>query len=355
MPTLEARGLDPLRHLATIRAAIERETQSVLVCGIERCSEDAGQRLGVIRADNFEHSANDLTLEARATLNNDLQYLAPDLLMAHFPREEDGRLLLGATVLLASYASTLPQSRGRQMWLAACAPRRRRDPQVVTLCLDSLIGVNHVYRWDQARWLWDSRQQAASTEEECWGISDLDIELLGLDKRAEHIALFTERCAQPNPSLADRVSLCLLLQDAGRLEEALALFGIELTTDVLKILYNQPLSLHMYGRTASWSTPLMEVLCFAAPWRFATLQAGTHHRICALPHQTQQRKACLVLVTPKKEHKGKAPIFIIEETASNKLLPSVAWKRASDLDLKRFQNAIKSEALDTVGLQQHTQ
>jgi len=269
-------------------------------------------------------------------LSEDLRALAPNLLLARFPREADGRLLMGATVLLASYASSLPQSRDRQMWLVACAPKRRRDPQVVTLTLASLIGVNHAQRWDQARWLWDHRCEAAS-EEERWGVADLDLARLGLEKRAENLAFFMERCAQPAPSRADRVSLCLLLQDEGRFEEAFALFQTTLTADVVRLLYQQPLSFHTASQTINRSSTLMDVLSLAAPWRFASLPAGTHHRLCLLPHQTQQRKACLMLITPSKHQPSGGPLLTIEYTASNKLLPHPAWRRSREIDLMRFR------------------
>jgi len=136
------------------------------------------------------------------------------------------------------------------------------------------------------------------------------------------------------------VSLCLLLQDEGRFEEAFALFDIALTSDVLKILYSQPISLHTASKTVSWGETVMSTLFFAAPWRFASLPASTHHRLCLLPYQTQQRKACLMLITPPKQQKRQpplTPLLTIEYIASNKLLPHPAWRRPRDLDLMRFQ------------------
>jgi len=164
-PSLRAEDLEPLRRLAGIRIGIAKATQKALREGAERSSEALGKTLGVVQEANFSSLAQGLTPAAQETLTDDLRSLVPDLLLAHFPRETDGRLLVGATVLLAAYASSLPQSRDRQMWLVACAPKRRRDPQVVTLTLASLIGVNHAQRWDQARWFWDSRWEAASEEE----------------------------------------------------------------------------------------------------------------------------------------------------------------------------------------------
>lgn len=336
LPALGEHDLTPLRQRATVCASIAQATQQALASGIERRSEALESALGLVRADDFSHLREQVASPSQSTLAADLHHLAPDLLMTHFPREADGRLPLGCTVLLASYDAAQPQRRNRQLWLAACAPQRRRDPQVVTLTLASLIGVNHAWRWDQARWFWDDQHQAASTEER-WGVSGLTVERLGIKNRAEHVAFFAERCAQPHPSRADQVGLCLLLQDEGRLEEAFTLFGVELSAEVLNILYAQPLSLNTSYNIESWSSTLRSMLTSAAPWRFADLPAGTHHRLCALPHQTQQSKACLIIAMPKAREMAGTPCLFIKNTASNKLLPHVAWRRPLDLDLMRFQ------------------
>lgn len=107
----------------------------------------------------------------------------------------------------------------------------------------------------------------------------------------------------------------------------------KLVSDVLKILYNQLLSLNTAGHTTSRSAAFLNVLCLAAPWRIAALPAGTRQRLCVLPHQTQQSKACLMLKLPK----GGMPLLMIEATASNKLFPHVAWQRPTYLDLLRFR------------------
>jgi hypothetical protein len=68
--------------------------------------------------------------------------------------------------------------------------------------------------------------------------------------------------------------LCLLLQDEGRLEEAFSLFDVELTPDVLKILYGQPVtdgpSGGHYMTKENWAVPMLHALRRAAPWRFAS-------------------------------------------------------------------------------------
>lgn len=335
---LSEHDLLPLRPRAMIQASIQQRVQALLSRGVDRCGETMMGEFGLVHDSALPQLAQGLTTAARERLDGDLHHLAADLVLSHFPRQEDGRFPLGITVLLASYESHLSQSRGRQMWLVACAPKRRRDRQVVTLSLASLIGMNHAYRWDQARWLWDVRHHPAS-EEVRWGVSGLAMDKLGLDQRADHLAFFTRRCAQPNPSLADRVSLCLLLQDEGRLEEAFSLFDVELTPDVLKLLYGQPVtdgpSGGHYMSKENWAVPMLHALRHAAPWRFASaLATGKRWRLLWFPHQTQQRKASLMLTRANK--RLRTPALEIEWTASNTLLVETAWERPLELDLKRF-------------------
>jgi hypothetical protein len=212
---------------------------------------------------------------------------------------------------------------------------------VVTLSLASLIGVNHAHRWDQARYLWDVRRHPAS-EKERWGVSGLELEKLGLEGRADHLAYFTERCSRRGASLADRVALCLLLQDEGRVEEACSLFDVELTLDVTKILRHHIVvdiaSSGHYSGQKEWEVPMFEALCLAAPWRFAAALAREKRlRLLWFPHQPQQRKASLMLTWADKRA-GRVALDV-EWTASNKLLAETAWKRPPDLDLMRFHRA----------------
>lgn len=325
--------LAPLRRLAAVRSSIRQAAYTLLSRGVERCSQEMEQALGLVRAPDLLSLAAELTDDARPLFETDLAHLAPDLVMRSFPRDEDGRLPLDTTALLASYAAQVPQGRDRHMWLAACGPKRRRDPQVVTLTLASLIGVNHAARWDQARFWWDDRHESASRELR-WGVAALALDRLGLEDRAEQLASFAQRCARPDASLADRVGYCLLLQDEGRIEEAFALFGVSLAPEVLKVLYAQPLSID-YGSLESWAATMLDLLRHAAPWRFAAaLETGTRLRLSALPHQPQQRKASLMLA--RVNLSPQTPRLEIEWTASNKRLAEVAWRRPLALDLIRF-------------------
>lgn len=339
LPRLHERELAYLRPLARKRAEIQQCMQAILTRGIERCSEAVWQEFGLVYDNTFRQVYDGLTDGAREQLDDDLRHLAADQLLSNFPRDPDGHLLTGTVVPLEKYAYRFPQKQTRQMWLAAISPQRRRDPQAITLTLVSLIGVNHAYRWNQARWLWDICGQAVS-EEIRWGVEGLALEQLGLENRADNLAYFTERCTQSAATLADRVSLCMLLQDEGRIEEAFALFDAELSPNVLRILYGQHFFLNSHLNTAyygeSWATTLLDALRRAAPWHFArALEAENNLRLLVLPHQRQQSKASLVLTKANKH--STIPQLIIECTASNKRLPETAWKRPVELDLQRFK------------------
>src|SRR5579884_2201157 len=152
---LNEHDLLPLRRRAMIQASIQQRAQDLLAQGVDRCSETMMSEMGLAYDSTLPQLAQGLTSEAQERLDDDLKHLGADLVTSYFPRREDGRFQLGATVLLTSYEAHISQSRDRQMWLVANAPKRHRDPQVITLSLVSLIGVNHAYRWDQARWQWD--------------------------------------------------------------------------------------------------------------------------------------------------------------------------------------------------------
>ncbi len=331
--------LAPLRTLADARRRFAAE--ACVPDGTNREQRiDAWKALGLEVGAEGMARTDDLTAAACAAFTRDLDHLSARRALANFPRDARGRLELGETVLLATYACTQSQGRDRQMWLAARGPARRRDPQVVTLELTALIGNNHAHRWEHARWLWDERA-ASANEEARWGVANLDIGRLGLDDRATHLARFERACDRPGARLADRVARCILLQDEGRVDEAMAVFGVELSGSVQNILHGRVIK---YQHVEAWTCALNRELRAAAPWRFeaalkhwAATKGGGHkplrRRLFALPHQAFQSKASLMLVG---ERDGSAPRLEIESTASNFRLPQVEWRRPLDLDLARF-------------------
>ena len=76
-----------------------------------------------------------------------------DRVARSFPRDDDGRLALGARVLLAELAPA-PRRGARAPWLAVEGPVKRRDLARLRLVVTDEIGPNATHRWDAAPWLW---------------------------------------------------------------------------------------------------------------------------------------------------------------------------------------------------------
>ncbi len=86
------------------------------------------------------------------------------------------------------------------------------------------------------------------------------------------------------------------LLDPDEIEEAFSLFNVDLTPNVLKILYGQHTTEGHYISEENWAILMLHALQYATPWRFAAaLVAGKRLRLLWFPHQTQQRKASLML------------------------------------------------------------
>lgn len=287
-------------------------------------------------------TAPTLTPAARAALRDDLAALDLRQLLWHLPRDGRGRLAQGERVLLAPYESATALGQGRQIWLVAALPERRRDPQVPTLRLVSLIGANHTHRWDGARWLWDTRAQGVAIGER-WGIAKLPLPETSASAIGDGVALTPE----------GRASRCLHLQDSGQFEAALALYGVALAPEVARLVRGESLGWHQRALAEPWARAVQEAVREAALWRFGPLlteAAATRARWLAekrgrkrplpalrllrLPKQTGQSKAVLTLAA--READGSQPWLTLEWTGADDRLPAVAWHRDRDIDLLRL-------------------
>jgi hypothetical protein len=92
---LNEHDLLPLRRRATIQASIQQRAQAFLARGVDRCGETMMKEFGLVHDEALSQLAQGLTDVARERLEKDLRYLAPNLVMSHFPRQEDGRFPLG--------------------------------------------------------------------------------------------------------------------------------------------------------------------------------------------------------------------------------------------------------------------
>jgi hypothetical protein len=337
--------LGPLRALAAARAALAATAATV----------EPGNTPALWQALNLAFGFDPAQLpiaissESRAALAADLAHLDPLAVASNMPRDDKGRLELGVNALLARYESAAPRSRDANMpWLAARAPLKRGDAQVVTLSLIEHTGKTNPHLWDLAPWLWDRRAAQTGTEQR-WGISCLDPSRLGLTTRAAELAALEVRHANGALSAPERGAYCLLLQDEGRLLEALALFGVELSDDMRSLLEGDWLRFMSEKQKQSWPDALRTLLRLSAPWRFkATLEAELAARIArgvkkprpiklriaALPHQAYISKYSLMLVGSGPD--GLTPRLEGEATGWDARLADVLWRRPLELDLLRF-------------------
>jgi hypothetical protein len=254
-----------------------------------------------------------------ARLHRDLASASARAIFASFPRDEEGRLALGETVLLSRHVTAKRAPKGRETWLVAIGPMRRADGDVIVLDLATPITANEPHVWDEAPWLWDERAQGAD-EIARWGVANGDV----------------------------KAARCLELLDDGRFVEALGVYEVVLVDKVQRMLAGQPVSVHDAPFAESWREVLRRALLRAAPWRFAAAIAAARSpppeakrkqkvvdlwlRLFAFPGQRHQRKASLMLVGTAK---GEVQIAI-DWTGSNARLPETRWTRAIEQDLRRF-------------------
>jgi len=253
-----------------------------------------------------------------------------------FPREADGRLPLGAALLLAPVEETGNELL-RKPWIAAIGPAKRRDPQIITVGIEPLIPANHPYRLDAKTGIWNPSAPQL-TRADRWGVNGLDLTGLGLTTRDANLVRLAKVCSGEDGTLADRVALCILLQDAGRFGEAFDLFGVSASNDVWRVASGGLLHAGLEKEQIAWAAAVQEALRKCAPWMLCALVAkvkgkkAPRHRLFPLPHQTQVSKTSLMLIA---DDKGK-PKFEFEGNGSSMRLSEERWLRPVEIDLIRF-------------------
>ncbi len=285
--------------------------------------------------------------ESQSALGADLRRLNLGRLLWNFPIHHDGRLPLGETVLLAKYTAGGQLPRGRELWLRLASPARRRDPQVLRLGLELLIGENHGHRWDRARWMWDQRHAAALTDEQRWGVAGIPLEKLNVLQRPNQISALEKKLQAGGLSAGGRAALAVVLQDAGRIEDAFTLYDINLCESIQRILGAQEVFGVDCANQEQWPSVLRSQLRRCAPW---LLRPGYRSelenviakkkprcgefRLFTLPGQHHARKESVMLTADDRE--GTNLRLVLQATASNRLFPFRCWHRPVEIDLVRF-------------------
>jgi len=330
---------DVLEALVRWRDSVPASTAHTVTAIVE--GENA--RLKAIAAARREAAAHPEIVEIEPSISTYAGLTKEDeAVMRHriaveFPREDDGRLPLGATVLMARIGEPSTNEMLRSDWLAAVGPAKRRDPQTITVGIRDVIPSNHPYRWDSLPSIWNPKVEAPSDPER-WGVDGLTFDQRDVQGQIEQLR---KTCSNGGGSKADRAMLCMHLLDAGFFGEALDLYGVEATEDVWRIASGGMLHAGLDRECSAWTESVRHALWQCAPWKIADLVATraaeskkpVRFRLFALPMQPQQSKTSLMLVAAGKK---KIPTFDVEGNGSNLRLAELLWQRPVDLDLRRF-------------------
>jgi len=268
-----------------------------------------------------------LTSQGRRAFDHDIESLATDRIVHHFPWDAAGRPALKSIVLLAAYDTVNAPRKDRDLCLAAVGPEHRSE-QVVRVELIDPILANQAHRWDRCPWLWTSAEVPVD-------------ELLGTASAG---------AADEN----QRAMEALAWLDEGRIEEALALYRVSVSDDLHRLLGGERISppACCAHPDAAWTKLLVDTLRHAAPWRLPMAVASEAERLKAWAAQKKGRRrhapSLKLVIFPGQHHSRKAslmltgdvdgsnPHFVIEATASNARLHDTAWKRPIEVDFVRY-------------------
>ncbi len=211
-----------------------------------------------------KHSAPDLEKKARLRvaaalrdaqsaqpLGNELPGGHPALVAFHFPRDQRGRMLAKARVLLDHVAPHKQPGRAR------CRLLIIQNSRFEVVEADEFVE-NQDYRWDGQPWRWRSDGTSPS---ERWGIEDLE--------------------------LAHAITLLL---EGAEWEVALNECGVQLGDTLRRVLDAEPLSYLLRDLAGGWATTAAEQLVRLAPWRLPRLAGKGSIRLFGLGGVNAQRK-----------------------------------------------------------------
>lgn len=297
-------------------------------------------------------SEHDLTPDGLAALKRDLAGLSADAIRVNFPPDKRGRFALKTVVVLGSYETTSSPGHQRSLCLVVNGPARRVDEQALRVSLEPLIEANQDHRWENERWKWHE-DSAAADRAARWG-APVPIEALSAGTLSA--AQWLKKAAKGRADDGERAVAAMLLQEEGRLVEALESYGIAVDGNLKRLCGGQkiyPPACCAYA-DEKWVTRLQDWLRSCAPWLVAQATRREAERIAAwtaekkgrrrrlpllklliFPGQHHSRKASLVLTSTDME--GWCPRLEMQATASNARLHESAWRRELELDLARYR------------------
>jgi hypothetical protein len=319
--------------------------RSPLVRGLNRW-----KRLDEV-AVTIESLQAELPAGARASTQQAVSRVELDLVRTNFPRNLQGRIELDTQVLLTPLDAP-PVAQGRQWWLLARGPRRRSDPEVISIRADTARRADARHRWDRTPWLWDG------SVENPWRTVDRALTQLG------GIGAATSTAQDPRIAEAQR---SMIAQEAGRFDEAFEPYGLRVGSLVHRFLDCLPppglvgdagfLIDHAFCHwdPEPWCRRAFETLWRLDPRRatdavdaaYADARAAAeakrrpqfrppHLTLATMPDQTHVRKARLTLTANPDGGDKRVDIDI---SGSHEALPRSEWERPTAIDLARAGGA----------------
>ena len=189
--------------------------------------------------------------------------------------------------------------------------------------LTDLYAVNQNHRWENCPWLWTGAETPST-------------EFLGTNRH-------------PNTPENDRAMRSLSLLDEGKIEAALELYGVTLSSNLHQLIGGERLPDYS-DRT--WTDLLVDTLRQSAPWKLPQAVIDEAERLAVwasqkksrqprspylklviFPNQRHRHKTCLILTGNVD---GSQPQLIIQSMCSDSRLHHTAWKRSILVDCDRY-------------------
>ena len=195
-----------------------------------------------------------------------------------------------------------------------------------------LYFVTQNHRWGNYPWLW----------------TDIDT------PHTEYLGTINHMMTPEN----DRAIRSLSLLNEGKIEEALGLYGVTITSELHQLIGGQIVPAYYCDRT--WTDLLVETLRQSAPWKLpqAVIDEAERFNLWVSQKKSRQprppflklaifpnqlwntRKTCLILTG---NIDGSNPQLIIENTGIHSRLHHTAWKRSISVDFARYGIAIGTD------------
>jgi hypothetical protein len=267
-----------------------------------------------------------LTDRGRNDFDRDFRAVSTEQLIRNFPWDKNGRIAIKTAVLLKMYAKISNHGKEQDICLAAIAPDRRGDEQIIRVELTELRAINQTHNWEDAPWLWSDVETPVS-------------EWLGTNRH-------------PKNDENDRAMRSLALLDEGKIEEALGLYGVTLSNNLHQIIGGEWINIPYYSAPTdqNWTDLLVNTLRQSAPWKMPQAVINEERRlylwasqkksrqqfapllkIAIFPYQHYSRKTCLML---EGDIDGNNPGLIVDDTGSNSRFHDTAWKRSIWVDFE---------------------